>query len=496
MYVNEGWRKLLSFLPLASFTCQVMCSVFCLYIINAMDGEEKTSSQSDLKQKKYFQTVGVLSLFLCFGLWLDYINQNRLLQLAKMGNLLMSYTVSKHRTFTLQDYIRWSHEDTPSIFHPFQPKDSYERYMYSGIFIKYNVCIEASDSGQLAYLAPDREVPMKRLVIYNSNRTDEETKWAASCAAHNVSASSWTFTHRKGNIPDGHVYFENHPAYFAIPSCTGHLWHLWVDMLMGLYGILKATRRLGIQNGNFLFYKAIEPLPDSVGTYHSCWNMTRFEEFMFALGIHDGHDIYHNAPSNICFKKAVFGQKYEHNKREITDFIIQKFSGREPINCQPKTITFIDRKSYRKILNLEELKQAALDLHFPNVNVVYLEELDFYQQYSVARCTDILVGITGAGLEWCAYMKTGRGIIELTYEKRNFEPIFHNNKGIRGLMYMRIEAKEVLPNKNTAKKILKWSKNRSMKNFPPKFSDGVFDVHEFKSKLAHMATRVFSVQSG
>ncbi len=50
--------------------------------------------------------------------------------------------------------------------------------------------------------------------------------------------------------------------------------------------------------------------------------------------------------------------------------------------------------------------------------------MELMHQYQLIRCTDILIGYTGAGLQWYAFMKPRTGMMELNFGKSNFKLTF------------------------------------------------------------------------
>ena len=52
------------------------------------------------------------------------------------------------------------------------------------------------------------------------------------------------------------------------------------------------------------------------------------------------------------------------------------------------------------ILNIEEMLNATRSLGYKAVTVVDFARLDFVQQLRTVHCTDILIGVQGAGLTW------------------------------------------------------------------------------------------------
>ena len=79
---------------------------------------------------------------------------------------------------------------------------------------------------------------------------------------------------------------------------------------------------------------------------------------------------------------------------------------RDSIN---KNITFILRKGTREIKNIEYVKENLNN----TINYVYMEDYSKEEQLRLIANTDVLIGLHGAGLTWCVFMKKNSQLIEL-----------------------------------------------------------------------------------
>tara|TARA_B100000925_G_scaffold291113_1_gene278102 strand:- start:1967 stop:2887 length:921 start_codon:yes stop_codon:yes gene_type:complete len=75
-----------------------------------------------------------------------------------------------------------------------------------------------------------------------------------------------------------------------------------------------------------------------------------------------------------------------------------------------KNITFILRNGTREITNIDFVKNK---LQSYNVNYIYLENHSIKEQIEKIANTDILIGVHGAGLSWCIFMKNGSTLLEM-----------------------------------------------------------------------------------
>ena len=67
------------------------------------------------------------------------------------------------------------------------------------------------------------------------------------------------------------------------------------------------------------------------------------------------------------------------------------------------------RKGTREIKNIEYVKENLNN----TINYVYMEDYSKEEQLRLIANTDILIGLHGAGLTWCVFMKKNSQLIEL-----------------------------------------------------------------------------------
>ncbi len=121
-------------------------------------------------------------------------------------------------------------------------------------------------------------------------------------------------------------------------------------------------------------------------------------------------------------------------------------------------------------------------------------------QYQLMRCTRILIGINGAGLEWTLFMNHGSGLMELNFAIPNFGLAYSWMNQYKNLMYNAYTASRVVPDwplitsffgkiftKGQKQDIIKYRRA----TISWKYADGEFEVHGFKTKLQNMAQKVF-----
>jgi len=102
---------------------------------------------------------------------------------------------------------------------------------------------------------------------------------------------------------------------------------------------------------------------------------------------------FHNEPLFDDFKKTILNNFNIKYNKDIT-----------------KNITFVLRNGTREITNIDYVKYG---LQSYNINYIYLENHNVKEQLEIIANTDILIGVHGAGLTWCIFMKNNSTLIEM-----------------------------------------------------------------------------------
>ncbi|KAF3289497.1 hypothetical protein TWF970_003273 [Orbilia oligospora] len=119
------------------------------------------------------------------------------------------------------------------------------------------------------------------------------------------------------------------------------------------------------------------------------------------------------------------------------------------VDSNPKTveekikIKIIGRQKNRKILRLFDYVKI-LQKTYPDVDIeiTKLEKLDVTEQLRMIRKTDILIGVTGAGLTHTLFLRKGAALIELTQPEPFVYFGFGNLARMIGLGYFQIQAEK------------------------------------------------------
>ena len=112
-------------------------------------------------------------------------------------------------------------------------------------------------------------------------------------------------------------------------------------------------------------------------------------------------------------------------------------AGTEP---PPLTLTFIDRTTKRRLAS-QAARLAALRARFPqlHVQVVDFAALSLGDQLAVARRTDVMLGVHGAGLTHAMFVRAGGAVVEIMPPGLDYKG-FANLARMRGLGYVRADA--------------------------------------------------------
>jgi len=254
------------------------------------------------------------------------------------------------------------------------------------VYSFWNVCIEA-------LLKPVTHVvdyygrkiyfnETSKIIVYNSFYRDGLQRLPVYGSA-NTAWNSWDIHFRRGRIPSSHT-FHNSTAFFVTQTCPANLHHFWIDEFVPLYSIVSRVNRLYPGANNKVLYR--RPT-DQVGTdIDGCYNKTLYEDILQTLFINPFHDVFYRAPVNECYSSAVFGtHAVVSDPRTIISHVTTNILGKETVDqiaAGKFYVTFVQRE-YRRIINIRELLQAALDFGFRQVRIVYFERHSVKEQVSL-----------------------------------------------------------------------------------------------------------------
>ena len=387
--------------------------------------------------------------------------------------------------------------------------DSVQLLFSGGIHRMQDVCIEPDPSGKkveiLAHwgMGNTIDLPRKVIVVYNS-RKNETTKFKVG-ASENSHIDDWPITYQTGPPPSTHKYIEEYPAYFMINTCPGNMWHYLADSLSQLYWTMKTTKRLNSTIPNMVYFRQpMYELHKKANGSSFCFNPASFAPLLTSFSVRKDFDTYHKAADNICYQNAVFGQGRGSNNKEIAEYVTKKFDLHN-LKCGDSPVVTILQRTYRQILNAEDLKTAAIKTGFHNTTIVSFDDKPFMDQMSYIACTDILVGVLGTGLQWTIFLRPGRALLEISWPKKGWGFLFSNSlKNFRGIQTFQLEASDVKLNLESfshvchagrpfsdVEKSTLASKGPISRDYNQwKWADGIFNPEEFVSKLLEIKVKI------
>jgi protein O-GlcNAc transferase len=110
----------------------------------------------------------------------------------------------------------------------------------------------------------------------------------------------------------------------------------------------------------------------------------------------------------------------------------------------PLTVTFIDRKGSRRLLNQESLLSTLRNTYSSEnftLNIVDFASITLREQISIVRNTDVLVGVHGAGLTHGMFLPPRSAVVEILPSELAHKG-FRNLAKLRGHSYFREHAEK------------------------------------------------------
>lgn len=195
----------------------------------------------------------------------------------------------------------------------------------------------------------------------------------------NVSFSR-KFNQRKYNVVESTAYFLGRNIG---SSRIDNLYHFLVQIFIPLYHFMKSTGTLHQQKDVAAFY--FEPYGRCPGKFVP-FKTQYLQPFFDILHIPDHFmGVYEGMPNpeNVCYKQAVFASDLQQYLNESTIEAITYFQEQYGINNSPCKVkpkmSILQRQVYRKIVNVDEMKMAAIDAGY-SVDIVILEKFTIQVQ--------------------------------------------------------------------------------------------------------------------
>ena len=340
------------------------------------------------------------------------------------ANLLASSQAFRSMSFYNHNVVQAHHDHNDDVIKPRKvitersdavSDDVIASLARYNIYVFRNVCLELLEPPLVETFKNATYNISRRIVVYNSRKYVGKRKLHVS-ASNNVGLTdrSWVVTFTPDPVPLTHD-LHNRTAIFVVQVQPGNLHHFWEEEFQHLYSLARRLHRLGLGSTNQILYKHA-PEAKRAG-------FDRYELFYSTLNIHPVREAYFRLPIGTCFDQAVFGQtNFKTLPRKDTAFAVHHVLNRNHLDrkrCQKYYVTLIQRAN-RKILNMEELRQAAVGLGFNNTEVVKMESLSSLEQLRRAACSRVIVGTQGAGLQWAIFMPQHSLLVEITWPTRHW----------------------------------------------------------------------------
>ena len=402
--------------------------------------------------------------------------------------LILGLLIIKQQNNQIAQYIpsliswKGGHQQFAKKMHMYTPyyiKNVFEEADKVAIF--YDLCIEPDNNGGI------------KLVSYNCNQTKTHNITVKAGFHVPEQEDQWTIYTTTQARPKTGLDFNT--AFFVTGTCEGNFHHFWLDSTWGLYGAMKKTGMLGSKIPSQLYYH--EDLWNQ-GQKFGCHNPARYQDFLFALPVRKEHVFYKDATLHSCYDNAIFGYYSKgYSNDEMREYFTKAFNISRCPSHNKTRVTIINRKT-RVIKNAEELKEAAIKAGFIT-KIVYLSDLSVREQFQIMQCTDILVGVQGAGLRWIDYLPKNASLLELLWKHWRTHYSYraqHQKKKVLTFDAYRVELNltayfDIFKNRqvNVTKEMISEYETkgpRSVTDNHWKYANGFFDANQFVTHLKNL----------
>lgn len=312
-----------------------------------------------------------------------------------------------------------------------------------GIYSFTNVCVEAIPGDPLVKQRqlPDRIVTYnetQRIVVYDSFfRSGQQT--LQTSASVNAFALRWDIFFSHDSVPATHKWLPD-AAFFISQSCPGNFHHFWSDEFLMLYSVMNVSNRLAPSLKNHVLYRTPWDLaPDEL----ACDDIHRYEQFLKYLHVEFPHEVFYKMPVNTCFQYGVFGLvNLNYDSKRTVQYVIQAAGIKQTQCLNPQRVLIIQR-NLRKILNVNDLLEAAKAEGYPESEVIILENLSVEEQLKLVACSPVMVGVQGAGLQWSIFMPQGSTLIEIAWPQKHWGFYFTSWVTAYGIDHQRLVTQHV-----------------------------------------------------
>jgi adenomatosis polyposis coli protein len=224
----------------------------------------------------------------------------------------------------------------------------------------------------------------------------------------------WDIFFTNQEIPTTHAWTPD-TAFFISQSCPGNFHHFWTDEFISLFSVMNISNRLHLKARNHVLYRTPTDLVDSEA---ACDDIHRYEAFLKYINVVEPHEVFYKLPANTCFRNAVFGlANLNYDSRLVVDYVLSK-AGLPSSSCDDSVRVLIIQRKRRRLINAAELLEAAISEGFSHSVVVDFEEKTVEEQMSLCACSQVMLGVQGAGLQWAVFMQRGSTLVEVAWPQK------------------------------------------------------------------------------
>ena len=272
----------------------------------------------------------------------------------------------------------------------------------------------------------DRRTGKNIITVFNA-----ETNTHRKLFGYWVKFLTWPFPEKRTHN------YNNYNAYFlkAKGGLFRNMDHCFKDILITLFQLLKKLGHLKNTTNILFTTEDRKKWPD----FNFGWlkvlnvNTKLFPQWNF-----------NHVPPGTCFSRAVFANTTHESfslngtirhrpqdVKDVTGYLLSAYNITQD-EChrqksQPK-ITIIERKGKRKILNIHEIMSHLHKAGYTDVTATAPERRSLRGQMLLAYCSDLLIGVHGAGLGWVFFMRPGSAMIEIAYPSQGWY-FYYTTKG-------------------------------------------------------------------
>ena len=137
----------------------------------------------------------------------------------------------------------------------------------------------------------------------------------------------------------------------------------------------------------------------------------------------------------VCYRYVIYNRVFRGGPRRESTRALKiidnnlKQTLNKSSSCASTYALFVQRNKTRKILNIDELVNVTRQTrYFKRVEQANFDAMSFEEQWSLARCASLLVGVQGAGMSWFVFQPKSTSFIEIAFDGWHY--LFNSFRGI------------------------------------------------------------------